>query len=95
MLREMMRYHIRAIPEPGEQKAQARALLTFLQRAWPAKDDPRAWVGKEAELVLAREKDNIFHDELNEDYIPSTSTSSWTTRDATTCSTSGRATTTR
>ena len=70
MLREMMRYHIRAIQEPDEQKAQAKALLTFLQRAWPAKDDLRAWLGKQAEMVLTRGKDNIFHDELSEDYIP-------------------------
>jgi SAM-dependent methyltransferase len=70
MLREMMRYHIRAMPDPKEQLEQAKALLTFLKRAWPAKDDFRAALGIQAESILTRERDNLFHDELNEEYRP-------------------------
>ncbi len=70
MLREMMRYHIRAMPDPKEQLEQAKALLTFLKRAWPVKDDFRASLGIQAESVLTRQRDSLFHDELNEEYRP-------------------------
>jgi len=70
MLREMMRYHIRSMPDPKEQQEQAKALLAFLRRAWPTQDDFRAPLGKQAEMVLTRERDNLFHDELSEEYRP-------------------------
>lgn len=70
MLRGMMQYHIRHIKDPKAQLAQAKALLQFLRRAWPEPTDFRYWVGKQGEDTVNRERDNLFHDELEVDYRP-------------------------
>jgi len=70
MLRGMMQYHIRNLREPAEQLAQAKALLQFLSRCWPEPTDLRYWVGKQGETMLHRERDSLFHDELEADYRP-------------------------
>ena len=70
MLREMMQYHVRDIPDPGGRLAAAKALLGFLRRAWPEQDDLRYWVGNEAEAALRRQRDTLYHDELTDEYHP-------------------------
>lgn len=70
IVRGILRYHGRAVPDPKERLAKSKALLGTLARAWPSPTDVRHWVGKQAELTLARERDNLFHDELSDDYTP-------------------------
>ncbi|MBI3858539.1 MAG: methyltransferase regulatory domain-containing protein [Planctomycetes bacterium] len=70
MIREMMQYHLRDVAAPADQLVAAKALLEFLHRSWPGRDDVRYWVGKQAELTLARQRDTLFHDELSEEYRP-------------------------
>src|SRR6185295_18028127 len=70
IVRGILQYHGRAVADPKERLAKSKALLATLGRAWPSPTDVRHWVGKQAELTLLRERDNLFHDELSEDYTP-------------------------
>ncbi len=70
IVRGILQYHGRAVADPKTRLAQSKAFLRTLSRAWPSPTDVRHWVGKQAEFTLARERDNLFHDELSEDYTP-------------------------
>ncbi|HEY7575705.1 MAG TPA: methyltransferase regulatory domain-containing protein [Thermoanaerobaculia bacterium] len=67
MAREMMRFHVRHVPDPTESTKQARALIAFLIRFG---NDPRAEYGKILENVqkeLSAEPDwYVFHEYLEE-----------------------------
>jgi SAM-dependent methyltransferase len=65
MLREMMLFHTRQLPEPAEKIDQAKALLRFLLAGQTGEDEFAALLKKEGERILARGADPIlFHDDL-------------------------------
>ena len=71
MLREMMLFHIRGIDDPVERVQQARALVRSLADAVPAKTDGyREFLRLEAETILQRDPNVLFHDELSEHWQP-------------------------
>ncbi|MDQ6701277.1 MAG: class I SAM-dependent methyltransferase [Acidobacteriota bacterium] len=71
MIREMMLYHARGVPEPAERIRRATALLDFLAKAAPPTvDEYRALLSTELDQILARDPSVMFHDELAEIYEP-------------------------
>jgi SAM-dependent methyltransferase len=58
--RQMLRWHLRSVDEPGERIAQARALLTAVVDARPEGDEMRLV----AERALQQGDAALFHDEL-------------------------------
>ena len=71
MLREMMLYHVRAISEPAERVAQARALLELLARMAKVEDGTyRAGFATMAEHLADSDDGYIFHEFLEDENRP-------------------------
>jgi methyltransferase-like protein/SAM-dependent methyltransferase len=66
MLREMMRFHVREIPDPAQKISQARAFMGFLLGARLEEDPYRMLLKKEAERVLTYPEGHLYHDDLGE-----------------------------
>jgi methyltransferase-like protein len=64
MLREMMLYHTRNIPDPVQRIEQATWFLKFLQEGRLLPSSWRTWLDEEVKSVLAHGTDGLFHDEL-------------------------------
>jgi hypothetical protein len=62
-LRDMLIFHAGAV-EPGERVAQARALLGLLLGGWSDRHEFGAVMRREAERLLERGDETLFHDEL-------------------------------
>jgi len=67
MIRDMMLYRVRALPEPAERIHQARWLLDFLAQSVPSEENPFGILLKQ-ELNLLREKEDsyLFHEHLED-----------------------------
>jgi methyltransferase-like protein/2-polyprenyl-3-methyl-5-hydroxy-6-metoxy-1,4-benzoquinol methylase len=71
MLREMMLFHVRAISEPAERVAQARALLELLARMAKVEDGTyRAGFATMAEHLADSDDGYIFHEFLEDENRP-------------------------
>jgi SAM-dependent methyltransferase len=70
VIREMALYHLRDIREPAERLGRAKGLLRFLATAWPEPTDVRHGLSLQADMMLNRVRDNLYHDELEIDYRP-------------------------
>ena len=66
MLREMMLFHTGGFKDPQERVHQAIALVKFLGEAQPKIEAYRRFLEDELEHLLARDENNVFHDELGE-----------------------------
>jgi methyltransferase-like protein/SAM-dependent methyltransferase len=67
MLRDMMLFHARRFPTPGQQVSQARGLLDFLSKWVPEQDDPYGLLLKKTTEGLRGKSDNyLYHDHLEE-----------------------------
>jgi len=67
MLREMLLFHTRHVPDPAEKIAQAKAFLRLLLASQPAAGTPPALMKMEAQGTLDRGADAVlFHDDLAE-----------------------------
>ena len=66
MLREMMLHHTRAITDPTERVHQSIALIKFLAEAQTGPDAWQRFLRAELAMLLERDENNIFHDELGE-----------------------------
>jgi methyltransferase-like protein len=66
MVRDMMLYHTRELPDPSARIAHARALLAFFAQSAPA-DNPYAAAFKAELEVLGKHSDSyLFHDHLED-----------------------------
>ncbi len=65
-LREMMRFHVRAVTEPDERIAQARALLELLRAGWSDADAFGSLMSQWAGQVGERIGEALYHDDLAE-----------------------------
>lgn len=71
MIREMMRYHVRALDEPAVQVLQSRALLGFLSECTNSLDTAYAKFLKQELGVLAKQSDSyLFHEHLEKHNLP-------------------------
>jgi methyltransferase-like protein/cyclopropane fatty-acyl-phospholipid synthase-like methyltransferase len=70
MLAEMLQYHASRFAEPQEQVQQAQALLTFLATANPPDDTYTLLLRQEAENLLTRRPELVYHDHLAEFQSP-------------------------
>ena len=66
MLREMMLYHTRNIPDLTERVRQARWFLQFLQDGHAVPPPWQALLDHETELLRTRSDDGLYHDDLAE-----------------------------
>jgi SAM-dependent methyltransferase/methyltransferase-like protein len=64
MLREMMRFHVRAAEDPRERIAQARALLKFLADSQTEDDHYARLLKGEYARVLKYPDEHLYHDDL-------------------------------
>jgi SAM-dependent methyltransferase len=64
--RQMLRWHLRAVDEPEERIAQARALLSAVAAAGREGDELRRRLAWQAEWALAQSDPSLYHDELAE-----------------------------
>ena len=64
--RQMLRWHLRAVSEPEERIAQARALLEAVHAAGSDGDELRQRLAWQAEWALAQSDAALYHDELAE-----------------------------
>ena len=64
--RQMLRWHLRAVTEPGERIAQARALLEAVRAAGEEGDEQRRRLAWQAGWALAQSDAALYHDELAE-----------------------------
>ena len=55
MIREMMLFHVRDLPDPAEQVRQAQALAQFLAAAQDTTDEYRLWMKAELETIRKHE----------------------------------------
>jgi hypothetical protein len=65
-LRDMLVFHTAALEEPGERVEQGRALLGLLLDDWSERHEFGAVMGRQAERLLERSDETLFHDELAE-----------------------------
>ncbi len=71
VIRDMMLFHIRTIEDPVERVAQGRALVQALVQAASSRTDAyQAFMRAEAENILERDPNVLFHDELSEEWQP-------------------------
>ncbi len=66
MLREMMRFHVRAFEAAEEQVHQAKALVRFLADAQDSRDEYRLWMKAELDRVIEQDPAHLYHDDLAE-----------------------------
>jgi SAM-dependent methyltransferase len=64
--RQMLRWHLRAVTEPAERIAQARALLEAVRAAGEEGDELRQRLAWQAGWALAQSDAALYHDELAE-----------------------------
>ncbi len=70
MLREMMLYHVRDVPDPGGKARQARALLQFLREAKGPSEAYGNYLREELAEFGDRTDSTILHDDLERNYSP-------------------------
>lgn len=71
MVRHMMRYHVRGIPDAKRQVAQARALIDFLAKAVEPQPGPYAPLLQRELAVLSRMGDDyLYHEHLEDQNQP-------------------------
>ncbi|HET6584992.1 MAG TPA: class I SAM-dependent methyltransferase [Nannocystaceae bacterium] len=71
MVRHMMRYHVRGIPDAKRQVAQARALVDFLAKAVEPQPGPYALLLQRELAVLSRMGDDyLYHEHLEDQNQP-------------------------
>lgn len=70
MLREMMLFHVRALPKPAEQIHEAMAFLSYLTDGLPANDPYGAFLRTEVGAMRQRPRSHILHDDLSEIFYP-------------------------
>jgi SAM-dependent methyltransferase len=63
-LRDMLVFHTAAVEQPGERVDQGRALLRFLLEGWSERHEFGAVMRRQAERLLQRGDETLFHDEL-------------------------------
>ena len=63
-LRDMLVFHTAGLEDPAERVEQARALLGLLMRGWSAEHEFGAIMRGQAERLLERSDETLFHDEL-------------------------------
>jgi SAM-dependent methyltransferase len=63
-LRDMLVFHATAFEQPGERVEQGRALLRFLLEGWSERQEFGAVMRGQAERLLERSDETLFHDEL-------------------------------
>jgi SAM-dependent methyltransferase len=63
-LREMLVFHTAGIDDPAERTEGARALLRLLAESWSDEHDFGAIMRRQAERLLERSDETLFHDEL-------------------------------
>jgi methyltransferase-like protein/2-polyprenyl-3-methyl-5-hydroxy-6-metoxy-1,4-benzoquinol methylase len=66
MIREMMLFHTRGFDDPKERVHQSIALVKFLAESQTKTEGYQQFLKDELELLLRRDENNIFHDELGE-----------------------------
>jgi methyltransferase-like protein len=66
MIREMMLFHTRGFSDPQERVHQSIALVKFLAESQTKTEGYRQFLQDELEMLLRRDENNIFHDELGE-----------------------------
>jgi methyltransferase-like protein/2-polyprenyl-3-methyl-5-hydroxy-6-metoxy-1,4-benzoquinol methylase len=66
MIREMMLFHTKTFADPKERVHQAIALMKFLAESQTKVEPYRQFLQEELALLLERDENNIFHDELGE-----------------------------
>src|SRR5205823_4975571 len=67
MVREMIEFHVRAMPEPEVQVQQARALLEFVTRSVRDPNSPHGrFLKEENERLKTRDDTYLFHEYLEE-----------------------------
>jgi Predicted methyltransferase regulatory domain/PKMT, C-terminal winged helix domain len=63
-LRDMLVFHTATLEQPGERVEQGRALLRFLLEGWSERNEFGAVMRRQAERLLERSDETLFHDEL-------------------------------
>ncbi len=66
MIREMMNFHIAAIPDPEDRLVQARRLLEFLAESVPPETPYGSVLKSELEVVNSHSDGYLYHDHLEE-----------------------------
>ena len=69
-VRGMMRYHVRDIPDPGEKRRQATALLRFVVESQPESDPFRNVLAAELDWLAKSGIAAFYHDDLAENRAP-------------------------
>jgi methyltransferase-like protein len=70
MVRDMMRFHVRAIQDPEERVGAALAFLRFLAESKAEPDPYRTLLKQHLENLLERSRHAVYHDELAEINLP-------------------------
>ncbi len=70
LVRDLMRFHVRALADPEEQVTEALAFLGFLAESQPEPDTFRTVLKQRLEDLLERPKHAVYHDELAEINLP-------------------------
>src|SRR5688572_17607065 len=70
MIREMMLFHTKSFADPKERVHQAIALMKFLAESQTKVEPYRKFLQEELALLMERDENNIFHDELGESNVP-------------------------
>ena len=70
MIGEMLQYHARRFERPDQQIEQGRAMLRFLMTARPGTEVYSLLLQQEAESVVSRRSESLYHDELSPHHWP-------------------------
>ena len=64
MLREMLRYHVRGLEEPGREMAEARSFLRLFLHSRMLTPEWQALADREARAMMERDDAGLYHDDL-------------------------------
>jgi methyltransferase-like protein/2-polyprenyl-3-methyl-5-hydroxy-6-metoxy-1,4-benzoquinol methylase len=69
-VRDIMRFHVRALVDPDQRIHQAKSVLQFLLKANPERDYYHAFLKKDMADMITADTYHLYHDELAEENTP-------------------------
>ncbi len=69
-VRDIMRFHVRALVDAGQRIHQANTILQFLLKANSERDHYQAFLKKDMEEMITDDPYHLYHDELAEENTP-------------------------